>query len=141
MSCPGQSGSSTPRYCGVVHVDGTVCRTESSCRPESRGASGCPAPAGLRLSAAVGWIVPGQVPDMACGSRPDSRRDCAAAIRAAGPLVAPLAGARVVVPDRARGGPMTQVNATSELMTQIHDARLRLDGQDSHNHCGRESTD
>src|SRR5271166_766849 len=70
LTCPvpGNLGHRHPGIAGVVHVDGTVCRTESSCRPESRGASGCPAAAGLRLSAAVGWIVPGQVPDMACGS-------------------------------------------------------------------------
>jgi hypothetical protein len=54
LSRPGQSESSALEVAGVVHLDGTVCRTASSRRSELRGASAGSAAIG---SAAVDWMV------------------------------------------------------------------------------------
>ena len=54
VSRPEQSESSALEVAGVVHIDGTVCRTVSSRRSESRGASAWSA---AIASAAVDWMV------------------------------------------------------------------------------------
>ena len=70
LSRPEQSESSTPEVAGVVHIDGTVCRTASSRRSESRGASAWSA---AIASAAVDWMVSarfGPWPTRAARTRP-----------------------------------------------------------------------
>jgi hypothetical protein len=54
LSRPEQSESSTLEVAGVVHIDGTVYRTASSRRSESRGVSAWSA---AIASAAVEWMV------------------------------------------------------------------------------------
>ena len=95
-----QSESSTLEVAGVIHLDGTVCRTAPSRRSESRGASACSA---AIASAAVDWMVSASChvwPTRAARTRGGG---CAAAFGQRGVLIAVPAGAWVVVPDVVAG--------------------------------------
>jgi len=99
-----QSESSTLEVAGMVHLDGTVCRTAPSRRSESRGAS---AGSAAIASAAVDWMVSASYhawPTRAARSRGGG---CAAAFGQRGVLIAVPAGAWVVVPDVVAGCPIS----------------------------------